>query len=105
MSTPKEELGRQIVKGSGTAGALLGGAGGAAAASAGAAHLATATAAANAASWIGAGSTPLLTAMSTPATWAVIAANPVTAPLAVVAGGVLGAVAGYKLFKKVFDKK
>lgn len=104
----KEKLGETITVASGKLGGKLAGAGVGSLAAAGTINIATAASTASAVAWFGgpaAVSGSALGLMSTtPAWWAVLATNPITMPVAAAAAGgaILGATAGYKLFKKVF---
>lgn len=109
MSDSKEEAKQAVVKSGKIIGATVAGSAAAAAASAGAANIAGAAMGPHLLGLAtGAFSqfAPIIASWglpSTPALWAVIAVNPATAPIAGAVGAAVGAVAAYKMAKKIFD--
>jgi hypothetical protein len=105
MEKTKDIAGTKIVKSCATIGGGLGAAGAAAAASAAATNIAIAAEAASIATWGGgflASSVAGAGLATSPAWWAVLATNPVTFPIAVAGGTILGTAVGVTFLKKLF---
>jgi hypothetical protein len=109
MSNSQDAVEKTIVNAGATIGSTTAGAAAGVAAGAGAANIAAAASAAHLASLaVGpfSGFASILATIggpTSPAWWALIAVNPVTAPIAGAIGAGLGAVGAFKLCKKLFQ--
>lgn len=104
QSKLKNTAGKHMVNAGATIGGTTAGAAAGVAAGAGAANIAAAAASGHLASLaVGpfSGFAAYLSGTTAPAWWAVIAVNPLTAPIAAAGGAALGAYAAYKIARKI----